>query len=311
MSATRTRAEKNPEVSVIYRLEGDIADIDVDELAPALMALAALVRDGNRALNADGEDVAVRVRPFRPGSFEVDIVLVAHVAMNAFQFLSDDRIKRIKDILELIGIIKSKTTSVLELLKRLRGKKATVDQIGPGEFRYQTDDFSVSVSGPVHELVQNKTVVNNIFNSYARPVLNSTATDVRSYLEGEETATSVVVTKDEARTIRGEAPSVPLLEEGPAQERRSTISVNPKRGPYGGEGGKYYFTRGEESLTATIEDRAFCERLEAGEVRFHHEDLLRIDVLESQKIDGTRVSVTHRITRVIEYVPYSPGARRS
>jgi hypothetical protein len=59
---------------LVYKLEGDIREIDIFKLAPTLLALGGLIQASNRELFPDGQDVGVNVKPFREGSFIVDLL---------------------------------------------------------------------------------------------------------------------------------------------------------------------------------------------------------------------------------------------
>ncbi len=65
-------------LNFIYELEGDIREIDVFSLAPTLLALGNLLQESNRQLYPQGREIGVNVKPFRPGSFIVDLNLFSH-----------------------------------------------------------------------------------------------------------------------------------------------------------------------------------------------------------------------------------------
>jgi hypothetical protein len=54
------------ESHLVYKLEGDIREVDIFKLAPTLLALGELIQDSNQ-LFPDGRDIAVNVKPFRKG----------------------------------------------------------------------------------------------------------------------------------------------------------------------------------------------------------------------------------------------------
>jgi hypothetical protein len=55
------------ESHLVYKLEGDIREVDIFKLAPTLLALGELIQDSNHQLFPDGRDIAVNVKPFRKG----------------------------------------------------------------------------------------------------------------------------------------------------------------------------------------------------------------------------------------------------
>src|SRR2546421_9972780 len=66
---------ENGRVDFIYKLGGNPSEVDVFALAPTLLALGKLIQEGNRTLYPDGKQIAVSVKPFRGGSFIVDVSL--------------------------------------------------------------------------------------------------------------------------------------------------------------------------------------------------------------------------------------------
>src|SRR5882672_10697528 len=70
--ATRKRATKS--IELVYKLDGDLKQIDVFKLAPALLAVGRVIQESHKDLGA-AHEVGVDVKPFGRGSFVVDIVL--------------------------------------------------------------------------------------------------------------------------------------------------------------------------------------------------------------------------------------------
>src|SRR6266498_4642026 len=73
----------NNKVDFIYKLAGEPTEINVFELAPTLLALGQLIQDSNRTLYPEGSEIAVNVKPFKEGSFIVDISLFSTVDVHA------------------------------------------------------------------------------------------------------------------------------------------------------------------------------------------------------------------------------------
>jgi hypothetical protein len=64
-------------VNLIYKLDSITEEMNsglsVFDLAPILLSVGELVRESNKTLYPDGKELAVNVKPFRQGSFIIDI----------------------------------------------------------------------------------------------------------------------------------------------------------------------------------------------------------------------------------------------
>jgi hypothetical protein len=169
-------------VNFVYKLEGDVKEIDVFKLAPTLLAIGELIQQGNAQLNPDGRQIGVNVKPFREGSFIVDLTIFPHTNLQQIlDMVSSKPVEQVKTLLEWLGMIYAGNKSVrgaVSVIKLLGAKPKTIEQIGPGEFRYSADgDRSITVNAPVHQLLSNSSITNNIFkclcNSHGRKVINN------------------------------------------------------------------------------------------------------------------------------------------
>ena len=200
----------------------------------------------------------------------------------------------------------------MQLIRFLKGKPKSVEEIAPGEYRYTAgNDKSVTVNAPVHQLISNSRITNNIFKVYVSPLDEQpSVSNVRTYIEGEEKS-EVKVERQDASVIRefvNPSPVPTSPEETIKETLHPSVYLNPKRGAFDGDAKDWSFRQGDQIIVATIRDKDFLKRCMSGEYRLNYSDLLTVDLLERQRVIGTLVSKpTYEIVKVTNYVV---GARQ-
>jgi len=294
------------QINLVYKLNGDVREVDVFQLAPTLLALGELIQEGNQEVNPGGRQIGVNVKPFREGSFIVDLTVFPQSHLQQFlDLLSTHPVDQIKTVLEWIGLVAGTPFGAVQLVKWLKGKPKSVEEVGPGELRYTAvDDRSITVAGPVHKLVSNSSITNNIYRVYGAPIeRQESISDVKTYIE-DHGESEVVVTRDEVPALKeylsqGEIQGTEIVKE----HTHSGVYLNPKRGAFDGDPRDWSFRRGGEIVVATIKDVGFLEKCAKGEYRLNHSDLLIVDLLERQRVEGTTVlKPVYEILRVTNYV---------
>jgi hypothetical protein len=292
-------------VNFIYELEGEVSEIDIFKLAPTLLALGNLLQQSNQLIFPQGREIGVNVKPFRPGSFIVDVSIFApsHI-QQAIDFFTPHSIEQLKTLLECIGLTVGGTSyGVVQAIKFLKGKPAKVEEIAPGEFRYNSHDGNaITVNGPVNTLLSDSTVTQNILNVFVAPMEYAAIDDIKTYIEGDEKS-AVTVRRDEIPIIKEFAiPAVLDTGETIKDTLHQGVFLNPKRGSFGDDPRDWSFWRGDEVITATLRDRDFLTRYSRGEIRLNESDLLIVDLLERQRVKGTKVlKPVYEILRVVDY----------
>lgn len=295
------------QINLVYKLDGEVSEIDVFQLAPTLLALGELIQESNREINPGGRQIGVNVKPFREGSFIVDLTVFPQTHLQQFlDLIGTHPVDQVKTLLEWIGLIAGTPFGVVQLVRWLRDKPKLVEGVGPGEFRYTaSDDRSVTVAGPVHQLVSNPNITNNIYKVYAAPLEQRISiTDVKTYIQDHQES-DVVVTKEEVPALREfVANADPARDNEVVKEHiHHDVYINPKRGAFDGDPRDWSFRRGGDIVVATIRDKEFLDKCATGEYRLNHADLLIVDLLERQRIQGTIVmKPAHEIIRVTSYV---------
>ena len=279
----------------------------------ALLAAGLIIQEGHRQLNVRHE-VGINVRPFGRGSFVVEIVLfvksnwpllsLSAVAMN-------DAIQNTTQVLETIGMIRSRAESVISVIKKLRGKPETVEQIKPGEYRYSGQDASVTVNGNVHTLLQNPVIHAQVVQVFGKPVEQEGVTELDIYLKNRRDETEVKITKADAPVFHSFSESK-IPDPEPVKEIDTPPAhylLHPKRLSAEGEPNGWSFRWGKDILTIDkILDKSFLEKVRSGEYRLSSNDLIDAEIVVKQKVSGTRiVSETKEIVRVAEYKSAPPN----
>ncbi len=294
------------QINLVYELDGDVHEVDVFQLAPTLLALGELIQEGNQEVNPGGRQIGVNVKPFREGSFIVDLTVFPQTHLQQFlDLLSTHPVDQIKTVLEWIGLIAGTPLGAVQLVKWLKGRPKSVEEVAPGEFRYTAvDDRSITVAGPVHKLVSNSSITNNIYRVYAAPIeRQELITDVKTYIQDDEKS-EVVVTRDEAPVLRNYVSDAEVQGTEIVKEHtHHGVYLNPKRGAFDGDPRDWSFRRGGDIVVATIKDPDFLNKCAKGEYRLNHSDLLIVDLLERQRVQGTTVlKPVYEILRVTNYV---------
>lgn len=310
---TKLRAKKvkrvnreDGSVEFVFKLEGNLRDLSVFELAPALQAMGVTLREANRALFPQSSDMRVAVKPIEEGSYEIHYVLSyvqEHLPVIAMAAASaPGSLEQIAKVLADLGVIKKAGAGVLDVINKLRGKPTKIEKVGPDRYEASSENGSAVVSGNVKNLLQNPIIIHNLNVTIAGPTAKSDVVDVKTYLADDPVESAVTVTKEIAAALNQYVKE--LSKPGDqTKENINTVWLNPHRGPFSGEPGSWWFTRGGgKPFTATIKDKGFLDSYGQGEPRLNAEDLLEVELLERQKVseDGT-LSTSYAILKVMSY----------
>jgi hypothetical protein len=304
-------------VNFIYRLDGEnISEgFDVFELAPILLSVGELIKESNRIINPLGKDLAVNVKPFKEGSFIVDILLFAkNNCQEIINFANQNDVKEIKELLEWIGIISGATVgtggSLIWLIKKLKGKPKTVEQLKPNEVRYMAEDNNTyTVNTKVHQLFSNYNIQKFVYNAYGKPLESDNVKNIECYIQNDKEKTNMVFEKDVAKSLKNYSEAqLPSLIAEEEIETSMEVYVSPKRGSFDADPRQWSFRMGsgEQIIRATIKDEKFLEKYRNNEIRLHFTDVLKVKLVQKlKKVDGeiNLDTTVNEIEKVLEYLP--------
>jgi hypothetical protein len=204
-------------------------EIDVQELAPALLALADIIQIANRRFNGDAAAMRVLVKAdVEQRCFQIDLHLVQSLVEQTKALFSEDHLTTAKQIAAWLGLGGATVGSLFRLLKffgQKTAKPTTQFEIhaatGSTVVIMNGDGNSIEVPKQVLELASDKAVMDRA-KTVLRP-LELAGYEELSFVEnGQQT---VVLTKDEAVRIK----DAPALEPAPLPEEVKNKITGPVR----------------------------------------------------------------------------------
>lgn len=274
--------------------------MDVRELAPALIALSNLLEEANKAAYPDSTEVRVQVKGnFKGGSFGVDFIALQTISQQIVTMLTGPQASaaaNLSGILQGIGLIGGGTYGLIGLIKWLKGRKPTSitkrDDMEIFEIRTLEEIETFEVDLVTGRLYRSR-VVRQSLAKVLKP-LERDGIDV--FATGINGVTQNVVTKDELPSFIESAQEVDVVSdtttEGALLQVESAVFK---------DGNKWRFSDGATSFFAEITDRGFLERVESGTERFGKGDVLVVDLRRVQIITDNGLRLDYKVERVRQH----------
>lgn len=262
-------------------------DMDVQDLAPALLALADLIQIANQKFNGSHANIQVLVNAdVEQRCFMIDISLVQSFLDQAKTLLGTDEIKTAKEVAEWVGILSGGGLGLFGLLKFLRNSRAAGDTLeienrGDGNVTIKGNGNFVVVPQQVFQLANEPKAVERA-KGVIKP-LNKEGYDSLAFLDGEQEIFEVG--KDEAEGI-GELPNQPLADL--PSESTSTIhgQVRIKSAQYEG-GAQWSFLWNGRAINAEMVDQAaeWVTEFQENRVDAPPNSILDVTMIETAQLD--------------------------
>ena len=268
--------------------------MDVQDLAPALLALADIVQIANRKFNAGSADIRVLVdADTEQKCFQLDLSLVQSFIDQAATFLGQKDVATVKEIAEWIGLIGGPSLGLFGLYKRISsgGAKArgvtfrAGDTIGTTIINIEGDSNTVIVSTQTAELARDPEIVRHV-RTVVRPLEKDGYEDL-AFIHNDQAVTTI--DKEEAAAII----SAPMVVEG--QDEHVTTSeirgsVRIKSPQYEGNA-KWSLLWGGRAISAEM-PLAWATDFQSNRISAAPNSVLDVSMTENVRLDAAGLALS-------------------
>ncbi len=277
-------------------------EIDVQDLAPALLALGDIVQSANKALNGDQAEARLKVRATQEGSFEallaIDISWIAD--MLDVVAAHPDRMTAAKDIVDLVfkagAGVAGTTIGVVQALKFIRGKKPEKVEEKPTGVSITVNKTTIQMEPKAFQLLQDQSTRENIEKFGNNTLKIKGLQSVRIGLGVDQKPLSI--TNKDIDALRIPEPGEDEAETNVSHATLWMRLVTPQFE----EQYKWRFSDGgERRFTAEMEDTDFLNPVLKGDVTMSANDTLWCKIREEQEIRRGNLTKTVFIEKVLEH----------
>jgi hypothetical protein len=268
-------------------------EMDVADLAPALLGLGQLLRAAAHVVQGEAADVSVRVKTMRDACFEVWLSVAVDDLKSAWQIWKTADVQGAATLLSLLGFSGiGAAVGAIQVVKRLQGNRPKrVTATSPGNVAMEIDGEIIEMPDMVARIALDAVVRAAMERVIADP-LEKDGIDSVSLGEAE---TGPTVAKAEGSYFR----ALPAADSDEFVSRHTkpfsilTLSFKP--------GQKWRLNDGASPRQVTMSDADFQARVDASQEAFAKGDLLVCEVVETSRRTATGFRSDYEIVRVKEH----------
>ncbi|MGS0896037.1 hypothetical protein ACVBGC_26425 [Burkholderia stagnalis] len=276
------------------------SEMDVRELAPALLAIGDLLEASTQALCGDQVRPQVNVRgSFRTGSFGIDFTLATSLLGRMRDMLSGSEgtaLANAVTILTALGIAAPQARKGLfAVLKWLRGRPIQQVRMHAHTAVLHVDGEQLEIELSVLTLLRDVSVREAI----ARVLSPLAREGITTFSAGTDTDVFETVARDEIVWFRVPEPADALILDEYRKMAFSIVSLAFK------DDNKWRLYDGAATIHAAITDTGFLKRVNDNQISFSKGDILvcNVRVQQWQTLDGAKTE--YEVADVLEHRPAS------
>lgn len=283
--------------------------MDIDELAPALLAVGNLCKRANSLFNDDRATVNVLVQSdFERKCFLIHLQVVQTFFHQMQTVLGNEDVKTAKNILEWLGLLGVAAPNLIDYFKNKNGRRPIKvtknDSEGTVTVEFEGDSNNITINQNVYKLANDKQVLSNV-KSVLGP-LKKEGIDTLEFRESNKV--TKIITKKEAINIinRENIEESDNTEIGPQILQARLIIESPHLFE---PNSKWKFVHEGRSIFVDISDSGIAEDVrKRGGVRIGDGYLVKLEVTEHTTETG-QFRYTYVAKEMIKFLPAVSGSQ--
>jgi hypothetical protein len=275
-------------------------EMNVNDLAPALLAIGDLMEAVGNALHGDKFKINVSVKgSFKTGCFGIEMIATTKsILLDAIDIFNHGNTTAVLNAAGLIGLIGGGRNTLIGFLRWLKNRKVTKKEvIDNGIVRVFVDDDHYEIEQIALELLQNHKI-RKAFDDLINKPLSTEGIDSFAVINPENPTTPVVfIESNESTFFAAPAPSDEAI-----NDQTTIVSLQIVSATFA-ENNKWRFFDGSQSFFAEVLDEAFLQRVQSSEESFAKSDILKVEMRVKQSItpSNMKIKTEYFIIEVIEH----------
>ena len=263
-------------------------EMDVRDLAPAMLATADLFTEANSHINGTRATVNVNITTRRAGSIDIVLQIIQQTASGSVDLFSSEEAIALATASTLAKLIFD-ARGLVSFFKNTQGKPAEkVEPIPDDKVRVTVEGGSIAVARTIHELSKKRSVHDSMDDLIKTPLQREGITEFRSTYDGH----TEKVTEEESAFF-----SVPSQVVSQNESKRWYTIVRLTL-----EGNKKWeLTDGSATISVTIADQQFLDRVERRLEHFIKGDRLHCTVYEEQTDTRSGLRTEYTVLKVHDH----------
>jgi len=303
------------EFSIAYlgRDRGDDHSIDVQTLAPALLAFGRLLREANSEFNGKKSTAKVLVvSDFEHKCFNINFELVVSLYEQVKLLLTTDQMQSAKNVLEWVGIIAGPPATIASTyfgyLKWRRGRKVESvtplvdsDKTGIVEVRVQGDGNAVHIHQTVYKLSENPKALRATRDALLP--LGQEGFDTVQLKNGDK-VTDEITGADVENIVASCNVGIEETKETEPEVEISAAWLSVYSPVYDERAPSWRFKLGKDVIYADISETNIAhEALERGGAMVEDAYQVKLEITTEVDASGKRAEPMYKVLEVVRFIP--------
>ncbi len=273
------------------------SEMDIRELAPALLALSDALEETNAVFNQSRAKVAISVKgSFKTGSFGIDLNLNQDLLNTLLNVIGTEEIKNGATLIAYLGFGYQSSKGLLAVLKWLRNRAITCIKMDGEKAEIFVDDEMIEVEKEVVKLLGNHKVRKALERAIVEPLRREGITSFActEELKGNKTEFEVITAAESLYFVAPE-PEDEEINESRYETNLQSVSISFQ------EDNKWRFSDGTNTFYAVVADADFIEKVQKNEIFFAKDDILRVQLYMRQTLTANGIKSDYIVEKVLDH----------